>query len=82
MITEHKDALKGIAEALLEYETLDGAQVEDIVKFGKMRNPPPKNIPPPVLPTPAEPLPATPQTSKKEDDGGMLPGLQGAPAGA
>ncbi len=82
LITAHKEALKTIAEALLEYETLDGSQVEDIVKFGKMRNPPPKNIPPPVLPTPSEPLPVNPHPNEKEDDTGLLPGLQGAPAGA
>ena len=82
LISEHKDALQKIAEALLEYETLDGSQVEDIVKYGEMRNPPPKNVPPPVLPTPSEPLPVNPPASQKQDDDGLLPGLQGAPASA
>ncbi len=30
-----------IANALLEYETLDGVQVHDIVKLGKFTPPPP-----------------------------------------
>ena len=82
MITEYKAQTEAIALALLEYETLDGAQVEEIIRTGKMSNPPPKNIEPPVLPTPKEPLPVNPEPAPKKDDGGMLPGLQGAPAGA
>ena len=48
-----------------------------------MSNPPPKNIEPPVLPTPSEPLPVNPEVGKKaKNDDGLLPGLEGAPAGA
>ena len=82
IITENKDKAEAIAQALLEYETLDGAQVEEIIRTGRMSNPPPKNIEPPVLPNPAEPLPANPEPVKSKDDDGLLPGLQGAPAGA
>ncbi|SDU28633.1 cell division protease FtsH [Verrucomicrobium sp. GAS474] len=83
LITEYRSQTEAIALALIEYETLDGQQVTDIVKTGKMTNPPPKNIEPPVLPTPSEPLPANPEPEKKpKDDDGLLPGLQGAPAGA
>jgi len=39
-ITSHRDKLELIARALLEFETLDGEQVKDIVKTGQMRNPP------------------------------------------
>ena len=78
----NKDKAEAIAQALLEYETLDGAQVEEIIRTGKMSNPPPKNIEPPVLPNPAEPLPVNPEPVKSKDDDGLLPGLQGAPAGA
>jgi cell division protease FtsH len=47
LIEEHKDKLALIAQALLDYETLDGSQVEDIVKTGKFV--------PPVLPTHIDP---------------------------
>ena len=36
LITENKDKVKTIAEALKEYETLDASQVEEIVKTGKL----------------------------------------------
>ena len=36
LITENKDKVKAIAEALKEYETLDASQVEEIVKTGKL----------------------------------------------
>ena len=38
-----------IANALLEYETLDGTQVQDIVKLGKFTPPPPTpKVDPPI----------------------------------
>ena len=45
LIEENSDKLELIANALLEYETLDGAQVEEIVKTGKFNPPapPPKS---------------------------------------
>ena len=36
----NRDKLEIIAKALLEFETLDGEQVNDIVNTGTMRNPP------------------------------------------
>lgn len=39
LIEQHRDKLEIIANALLEYETLDGKQVEEIVKFGKFTPP-------------------------------------------
>ncbi len=41
ILSENRDKLKAIAEALLEYETLDGDQIRDILKYGHMKNPPP-----------------------------------------
>jgi cell division protease FtsH len=40
MLTDHRDKLEIIAKALLEYETLDGSQVRDIIEHGRMSNPP------------------------------------------
>ena len=40
LLIEHGDELKLLAEALLEYETLDAEQVRDIMEHGEMKNPP------------------------------------------
>jgi cell division protease FtsH len=40
-INEHRDKLEIIANALLEYESLDGVQVADIVRTGTFTPPPP-----------------------------------------
>ncbi len=82
LILAHRDKMEIITLALLEYETLDGQHIVDIIKHGKMLTPPPKSLTPPTNPNPSEPLPANPAPEKKDDGGGLLPGLQGAPAGA
>jgi cell division protease FtsH len=53
LLIKHRDTLEYIAKALLEYETLDGNQIRDIIKTGKMNNPPagpthPRKEPPPL----------------------------------
>jgi cell division protease FtsH len=53
LITKHRDKLETIAKALLEFETLDGSQIRDIIEFGHMRKPPagpprPGPEPPPI----------------------------------
>jgi len=56
LIMAHRDKVEIIAKALLEYETLDGDQVKDIIETGTMKNPPsitpkpPKSSEPPPLP--------------------------------
>jgi cell division protease FtsH len=82
LISANRDKVEAIAQALLEYETLDGKHIEEIVREGKMLTPPPKPLDPPMNPNPSEPLPANPVPGKKKDSDGLLPGLQGAPAGA
>ncbi|MBI5386456.1 MAG: ATP-dependent zinc metalloprotease FtsH [Verrucomicrobia bacterium] len=59
MITANQDKLRLIADSLLEYETLDGAQVEEIVRTGKFTPPatPPPNVEPPTGAQAATPLP-------------------------
>ena len=42
IILSHRSQLEVIAKGLLEFETLDAAQVEEIVRTGKMSAPPPK----------------------------------------
>jgi cell division protease FtsH len=79
VITAHRDAMEKITMALLEYETLDGKHIRDIIEHGHMLTPPPAPLAPPSNPTPQEPLPVNPPVKPKEDDGGLLPGLP-APA--
>jgi len=81
MISSHRDAMEKITAALLEYETLDGKHIRDIIEHGHMLTPPPAPLAPPSNPNPKETLPVNPPVKPKEDDGGMLPGLP-APAGA
>ena len=80
LIIEHRDKVEIIANALLEFETLDGDQVKDIVLTGKMSNPPEtrsKPPPPPPLPKAQGPRPAK---VEDEDEGGLAPNLAGAAA--
>ncbi|MEI9959994.1 MAG: ATP-dependent zinc metalloprotease FtsH [Limisphaerales bacterium] len=79
LINTHRDKLEIIANALLEYETLDGSQVAEIVRSGTFTPPP---TPPPQLETsmgaPAgTPLPETPPKPAPP----TLPGL-GSPSPA
>jgi cell division protease FtsH len=79
LIEANRDKLEIIAHGLLEYETLDGTQVQEIVNTGKF-TPPPKTPAQvgPMLGAPAgTPLPETPPKPAPP----KLPGL-GAPAPA
>jgi cell division protease FtsH len=80
IIHSNRDKLELIAQSLLEYETLDGAQVEEIVRTGKLSTPPPKagSDLGPMQGAPAgTPLPEPPPKSVPP----TLPGL-GSPAPA
>jgi cell division protease FtsH len=79
LIEANRDKLEIIANGLLEHETLDGVQVEEIIRTGKFTPPP---APPvqtgPMLGAPAgTPLPETPPKPVPP----KLPGL-GTPAPA
>ena len=78
LITENLDKLELIATSLLEHETLDGPQVEEIVRTGKFTPPPPKpQVDPPSGAPAGTPLPETPGKPVPP----TLPGL-GTPAPA
>ena len=74
LITEHRDKVELIAKALLEYETLDGDQVKELIETGTMKNPPYKEkAPPPLPPPPAEAVPEPPESIKPEFPSGGFP---------
>jgi len=77
-IDNNRDKLELIATALLEYETLEGGQVEEIIRTGKLTPPPPP--PPSGPPTGAEAATLLPEVPKPLPPK-LPPGL-GAPAPA
>jgi len=81
LIATNRDKLEMIANGLLEYETLDGAQVEEIVRTGKFTPPPtpPPRLDPPFGAPAGTPLPENPPKPAPP----TLPGLgSAAPAPA
>ena len=72
LIGENRDKLDLIANALLEYETLDGKQVEDIVRTGKfIPTERPPDIDPPSGADAATPTAGTPKSDKPKLDDGL-----------
>ncbi len=81
MLMEKREALELIAEALLEYETLDASHIMDLIEHGEMKDPP-SSPKPPILPD-EEPKKKEAKASEEgqEDDDGPLPGtVVGQPA--
>ena len=77
LISAHRDAVETIARALLEFETLDGSQIEDIVRHGQMLNPPTiTRSPPEEKLAPEKP----PRQIVIGPEGPPLPDAPGAPA--
>lgn len=78
IIFGNRDKLELIAKSLLEFETLEGSQVEEIIQTGKFTPPPPPaNIEPPHGAPAGTPLPENPTKPSTP----KLPGL-GNPAPA
>src|SRR5438046_3010078 len=44
-LVTHRASLEAVAKALLEYETLDGPQIREIMEHGRLLNPPPGPTP-------------------------------------
>ncbi len=79
ILSEKRDKLELIAEALLEYETLDGSQICDLIEHGEMKNPP-QNPTPPELPSDSPPAISRKKGEDDVEDDGPLPEPVGAPA--
>ena len=76
LIGQNRDKLEVIAKGLLEYETLDGAHVREIMQTGRIQNPPAPPTPP------NQPPPLRPRSSGATSELGLPPGLTGLPASA
>ncbi|MFI0348216.1 MAG: ATP-dependent zinc metalloprotease FtsH [Chthoniobacterales bacterium] len=66
ILEEKKETVALIAKALLEFETLEGSQVTDLIELGYMKNPP-------VLEQKPPPIPPTPTTTPTEASKPILP---------
>jgi cell division protease FtsH len=80
ILTTNKDKLIALAEALLEYETLDAAEITEIIDTGKLQNPPTR---PPGL---SSSIPSAPQAEKPKGETKSepfpTPGIGPSPANA
>jgi cell division protease FtsH len=76
----HRDKLDSISLALLEYETLDGSHIKEIMQHGRLINPPQNHNRPPPPPPAAKATGNRPARNENEDDHGLAPDLAGAPA--
>jgi cell division protease FtsH len=80
ILESNKDKLIALAEALLEYETLDAAEITEIIDTGKLQNPPKR---PPGL---SSSVPAAPVTEKAKGETNPepfpTPGIGPSPANA
>lgn len=63
-----RDKVELIAKALLEFETLDGSQIADLINFGVMKNPPVIAQKPPPLPPPPTDAPSAEVNKPSEPD--------------
>jgi len=73
----NRDHLDAIAKTLLEYETLDGSQIKELIEYGELRNPPPT-----VTPTSGEKMPPEKPPRQVVIGPDVAPPLPGALGGA
>jgi len=75
ILTERREALNAIARALLEFETIEGKHVNEIIEFGELRSPV-VTVPPPLKPDDADKK--EPKKEKKPEAEGLS--TDGAPS--
>ncbi|HSO18779.1 MAG TPA: hypothetical protein VLT88_04950, partial [Desulfosarcina sp.] len=72
IITSHRDKLELLAKALLDYETLDGPQVEEIIRTGRFTpRESQQEVGPPTGARAATPLPGMPKPTPPPLDAGL-----------
>ena len=80
LILANRMQMEALAKALLDYETLDAPQAEELVKTGRLVSPPQRPNPP-AAPTAAASGTIAPAPAGGSPAGrGLLPGLEGSPA--
>jgi cell division protease FtsH len=80
ILTENRDVIEKIALALLEFETLDGSHLQDIIDHGEMKNPPSAPKPPPIPDEASKKSSSKKAEEDQPEDDGPLPGAVGATA--
>ena len=82
ILVTNRDKLVALAQALLEYETLDAAEIEELIETGKLQNPPtrPAGLSSSTPPTP----PPQPEKVKEGAKSEVFPapGIGPSPASA
>lgn len=68
LLVEHREGLDRVAGALLEFETLNGKQTEDLLYKGEMEDPPVMPSPP-KPPTPTPPAVTAKEETTEDEDG-------------
>ncbi|WP_325099526.1 ATP-dependent zinc metalloprotease FtsH [Persicirhabdus sediminis] len=81
MLVANRDTLELVTQALIEYETLDGQQIVDLMEKGSMSNPPSSPTPPPTPDGNQTSAPEPPRKSGEDEDDGPVAGdVVSAPA--
>jgi len=80
ILHEHKEQLIALAKALLEYETLDGEHVKEILKHGHLLKPPSRPAPPTEPPAQPKVAPGEVTPRSAPDPTSPPPGTLPSPA--
>ena len=80
ILIENRATVELIANALLEYETLDASHLQDLIDHGEMKDPPTAPKPPPVPDEIKKVDMEEPKEKDQPEDDGPLPGAVGATA--
>ena len=80
ILIENRATVELIANALLEYETLDASHIQDLIDHGEMKDPPTAPKPPPVPDEIKKVDMEEPKEKDQPEDDGPLPGAVGATA--
>ena len=80
LLTQHRNNLDLIADALMEYETLDGSHISELMETGVMSNPPKSPNPPEVPKDTPNAAPKPTENNEEDDDEPLAGDVVGVPA--